>query len=289
MRCRVLGVLLLLLSPGVETVSELLREFVRCRVLGDDLGMQDTRLGNVVAVVLDVCGFRGIGEQLADARGVPPDEAGRGKLVVVVKGAPQDLQKVGFLRACESRDVAEVELGDRQQGIRLGVSRMPCLELGEIRALVGVEEVFARLAGAKPGRFKQRPPLADAVEGDRRVRVVVFLCAGRPFLVGRPQEWSADGAVVNGRSARAGVQADSLPGQRRQLREYGRDVNRPGWGGSRHSCSFSSHLGISGGLYMRDVTVLSTVGQAVFADVGAEEQRPTRGRSCPTIPRKASA
>ncbi|MFD4909114.1 hypothetical protein [Kitasatospora purpeofusca] len=180
--------------------------------------MQDAGLGNVVAVVLDIGGFRGICEQLADACGVPPDEAGRGKPVVVVERAPQHLQEVRPLGAHESRDVAQVELGDRQQGVRTGLGRMPCLELVEVRALVGVEEVLVGLAGTEPGGFEQRPPAADVVEGDGRLPVVVFLLAGRPFLAGRPQERPADGAVVNGRTARAGVQADSLPGQRRQLR-----------------------------------------------------------------------
>lgn len=178
---------------------------------------------------------------------------------MVVERAPQHLQKVGSLGAREPRDVAKVELGDRQQRIRPGVSLMPGLELVQVRAPVRFEEVLAGLARAKPGGFEQRPPLADIVEGDGRLPVVVFLRAGRPFLVRRPQERSADGAVVNGRAARAGVQADGLPGQRSQLREYGRDVLGPGWGGSRHPCSFSSQLRVSGGLYLRVLTALSTV------------------------------
>ncbi|MFF4652630.1 hypothetical protein [Streptomyces sp. NPDC001380] len=97
-----------------------------------------------MAVVLDVGGLRRVGEQLAGARGVAPDEAGRGKrFAVVVQRTPQHLQEVGSLRAREPGDVAEVELGDRQQGVRPGARRVSGLEPVEVGTLVGGEEVLA--------------------------------------------------------------------------------------------------------------------------------------------------
>ncbi len=68
--------------------------------------------------------------------------------------------------ARESRDVAKAELGDRQQGVRPGLGRMPCLELVEVRALVGVEEVLVGLAGGGARRLRAAP----ACGGRRRGR-----------------------------------------------------------------------------------------------------------------------
>ncbi|WP_039803768.1 hypothetical protein, partial [Nocardia araoensis] len=213
-------------SPVAEALRELLWQLDWFGVLAHDLGMQDAGLGNVAAVVVDIGRRWRISEQLVDAAGISPDEMGCGMPMFVIQRAPQHLQQVGSLGPGQTRYVAQVELSDREQRIRLDMTRMSRFEFSEVCPLFGVEEGAAGSVMTKPGRLQQCPASPDIVKGDRQVPVVVLFAADRPLLISRPQQRPADGTLTNSRLTRTGVQADCPTRQRSQLGEHRRDIDR---------------------------------------------------------------
>ncbi|ETK34405.1 hypothetical protein MPTA5024_19660 [Microbispora sp. ATCC PTA-5024] len=90
--------------------------------------MKDAGFGDIVAVGIDIGRLGRTDQRIDDARGVPPRQAGRRQSAFVIEGTPQHLEQICPIGAGQPWDVAQIELRDGQQGIRLAVPGVACFQ-----------------------------------------------------------------------------------------------------------------------------------------------------------------